>query len=393
MIARDTGGGRSFKGAGLYYLHDRNAQTDERVAFTHTENLLTADAEKSLRVMAWTAQHQADLKAAAGVKATGRKLEKPVHTFMLSWAPGEEPDHAHMIEAAKSAMAALDLAEHEALYVGHDDTDKRHIHIIVNRVHPENGKAATLSKSRLALSRWAEAYEREHGIHCHQRIENNKRRDQGDRVIDLDSRRRNAEQFSDWREKRKEAATSERERSRFRDWAERKKTTLDQEKRQRAERLEKAQAAQRDLIETRLARTYDTSQTQARLEAVEADLSVGGIKGFWHRLTGKQARDAAMREALNKTVAAARHRHQEALKAMRKKLEAQRAEFLAEERRRAQELAQRIENARARREREGWKSYKTDRPRGFIAAREQDNQRSGFRQSYRDVSRGPTRER
>lgn len=266
-----------------------------------------------------------------------------------------------MIEAAKSAMAALDLAEHKALYVGHDDTDKRDIHIIVNRVHPENGKAATLLKSRLALSRWTEAYEREHGIHCHQRIENNKRHDQGDRVIDLDSRRRNAEQFSDWREKRKEAVTSERER--FRDWAERKKTTLDQEKSQRAKRLEKAQAAQRDLIETRLARTYDTSQTQARLEAVEADLSVGGIKGFWHRLTGKQARDAAMREALSKSVAAARHRHQEALKAMRKKLEAQRAEFLAEERRRAQELAQRIENARAGREREGWKSYKTDRPR------------------------------
>ena len=71
---------------------------------------------------------------------------------------------------------------------GHDDTDKAHVHIIVNRVHPDHGKAAKLSKTRLTLSKWAEAYEKAHGIHCHRRIENNKRRAQGDRVIDLESR-------------------------------------------------------------------------------------------------------------------------------------------------------------------------------------------------------------
>ena len=43
------------------------------------------------------------------------------------------------------------------------------------------------------------------------------------------------------------------------------------------------------------------------------------------------------------------------------------------QRERAQELALRIENARERREREGWKSYKTDQPRGFQEATEQDN--------------------
>ncbi|TCP38069.1 relaxase/mobilization nuclease domain-containing protein [Rhodovulum marinum] len=374
MIARDTGGGSSFAGAGLYYLHDRNADTDERVAFTHTENLLTDNAETAMKVMAWTAKHQAELKAAAGVKATGRKLEKPVHTFMLSWAPGEQPDHKHMIETARSAVKALGLADHEAVFIGHDDTDKAHVHIIVNRVNPENGKAAPLSKSRLALSRWAEAYEKEHGIHCHRRIENNRRRDQGDRVIDLESRRRNAEQFSDWREKRKAEATHLREKRRFQEWAERKKAGLDQEKQTRKQRLERSQAAQQELIETRLARTYDTSRTQARLEKVEAALAVGGIKGFWHKLTGRKARDAAQRDALQKTIAAARHRHQEALKALTLKLEAQRADFLADERRRAQELEMRIDNARARREREGWKSYKTDRPRGFSVAVEQDNE-------------------
>ena len=374
MIGRDTGGGCSFKGAGLYYLHDRGADTDERVSFTHTENLLTANPETACKVMAWTASHQADLKAAAGVKATGRKLEKPVHTFVLSWAPGETPDHAHMIETARSAMEALGLAEHEALYVGHDDTELAHVHIIVNRVHPDHGKAATLSKTRLTLSKWAEAYEKKHGIHCHRRIENNKRRGQGDRVIDLESRRRNATQFSDWREKRKSEATDLREKRRFNEWAERKKSSLDHDKQQRRERLERAQSAQRALIETRLAKTYDTSAARARLERVEASLSLGGVKGLWSRLTGQRARDTAQRDALQQTIAAAASRHQEALQGARAKLEAQRAGFLAEERHRAQELAIRVENAHARREREGWKSPKTDSPRGLSPAWEQDNE-------------------
>ena len=363
MIGRDTGGGSSFAGAGLYYLHDRNADTDERVAFTHTENLLTANPEAACKVMAWTAMHQAELKAAAGVKATGRKLEKPVHTFVLSWAPGEEPDHEHMIETARSALGALGLADHEAVFVGHNDTDQAHVHMIVNRVHPDHGKAATLSKSRLKLSKWAEAYEKEHGIHCHQRIENNKRRSKGDRVIDLASRRRDAEQFSDWREKRKGEAGDIREQRRFQDWASRKKAALDREKMQGRDRLDQIQAAQKALVEARLARTCDTSKEQAGLEAIEARLSVGGVKGLWNSLTGKKARFASQRDRLQKAIAAAQHKHQEASKALRSKLEAQRADFLAIERKKAQELVQRVESARARREREGWISYKTDQPR------------------------------
>ena len=365
MIGRDTGGGSSFKGAGLYYLHDRNADTDERVAFTHTENLLTGSAEKSLKVMAWTAMHQADLKLAAGIKTTGRKLEKPVQTFVLSWAPGEEPDHAHMIETARSAMEALGLGEHEALYVGHDDTDKRHVHIIVNRVHPGHGKAATLSKSRLALSKWAESYEREHGIHCTQRIENNARRAGGDRVIDLASRRRNAEQFSDWRGDRQQAATQAREKQRFEHWITRKKAALAQDRQQREARLIRAQDVQQQQVKTRLATAYDTKPLQARMAALEASLAMRGVKGLWHRLTGRAARDSATKEALAKTIAAAKARHTEALQGMAAKLRAQRAEFAAELRHKHEALELRIENARDRREREGWKSHKTDQPRDF----------------------------
>ena len=365
MIGRDTGGGSSFKGAGLYYLHDRNADTDERVAFTHTENLLTNNADAAMKVMAWTAMHQKELKAAAGVKATGRKLEKPVHTFMLSWAPGEEPDHEHMIETARSALDVIGLADHEAVFVGHDDTDKAHVHIIVNRVHPDHGKAATLSKSRLKLSKWAEAYEKENGIHCHRRIENNKRRAFGNRIIDLESRRRNAEHFSDWREKRKEEAVSVREKRRSQDWAERKTQQQRNAKDAAQKRVENRLSAKRQLIETRLSRTFDTAPQEARLEALEASLAVAGIKGVWRRLSGRRKRETRSRDEIEKSIGAIKHKHREALQKLKSKVETERAAFLATEREKAQALNLRIENARARREREGWKTYKTDKSPTF----------------------------
>ena len=39
MIAQIAARGTSFKGAGLYYLHDKKADTSERVAWTQTRNI------------------------------------------------------------------------------------------------------------------------------------------------------------------------------------------------------------------------------------------------------------------------------------------------------------------------------------------------------------------
>ena len=91
MVPREAGRGRSFKGAGLYYLHDKDALTSERVAFTHTENVPTNDPEKALKWMAWTAIHAEDLKRESGSAMTGRACGKPVFTFSLSWHPEQEP--------------------------------------------------------------------------------------------------------------------------------------------------------------------------------------------------------------------------------------------------------------------------------------------------------------
>ena len=80
------------------------------------------------------------------------------------------------------------------------------MHVIANRVDPESGLAAGLSRSKLKLSKWAEGYEREQGkIRCPQRERNNARRGQGKRVQDRVSRptgRHRREEMSPQREQR-----------------------------------------------------------------------------------------------------------------------------------------------------------------------------------------------
>jgi len=179
MVPRQAGLGRSFKGAGAYYLHDKAADTSERVAFTHTENIPTQDPEKALKWMAWTAIHAEELKRESGAKATGQPCTKPVFTFSLAWHPEQEPQEDEMIGAGRRALIALGLEDHETLMVAHSETDHPHIHLITNTVHPETGLVNTLSFSKLKLSKWAEEYEREHGkIYCEQRVENNEQREQ-----------------------------------------------------------------------------------------------------------------------------------------------------------------------------------------------------------------------
>lgn len=73
MVPKLAAKGTSFKGAAAYYLHDKGASTDERVAWTATLNLATNNPEMAWRIMAATAKDQTRLKEQAGIKATGRK--------------------------------------------------------------------------------------------------------------------------------------------------------------------------------------------------------------------------------------------------------------------------------------------------------------------------------
>lgn len=183
MIPVIASSGRSFKGAFAYYMHDKNAQTTARIAWTETLNMMTQCVETAHKVMAYTAKVQSYLKEATGQKRTGRKLEKPVFAYSLSWHPEQRPDKAEMLKAAKTSLAKLRLTEHEVTIVAHNDEPHAHCHIIANRVHPLTGMAANMKYSKRKLSDFAREYEREHGkIYCKKREENHRKRQQGQRT-------------------------------------------------------------------------------------------------------------------------------------------------------------------------------------------------------------------
>src|SRR5258708_37672319 len=130
MVPAITAGGRSFRGAALYYLHDKRQDgeaerfTSRRVAWVETVNLPTGDPERAWRIMAHTALAQAELKAAAGIKATGRKLEKPVFAYSIAWHPGERPTKAEQMEAARASTEAQGLKGNHAITLFQDDEQR-----------------------------------------------------------------------------------------------------------------------------------------------------------------------------------------------------------------------------------------------------------------------------
>lgn len=180
MVPKLAAKGTSFKGAAAYYLHDKGASTNERVAWTATVNLATNNPEAAWRVMAATAKDQARLKEQAGIRTTGRKSADSVLAYSLAWHPDEKDGltREEMLLAAHASIKALGAEHCQALIVAHQDEPHPHVHIILNRVSPQDGRMLSSSNEKLNLSRWAEGYERGRGkIFCEERVANNQARD------------------------------------------------------------------------------------------------------------------------------------------------------------------------------------------------------------------------
>ena len=187
MIVRIAASGTSFTGAGKYYLHDKldergaervangewiahAEQSDERVWFTDTRNCLNSDPERALEEMWHTADDQAQLKRDAGIAPGGRRCEEPVKTLSLAWHKDDAPTPEHMVEAADAFLKHMGWDGHQAVLVGHRDTEHRHIHIILNRVNPETGRTLDDYKERKRAQEWALGYEKsQDNIRCEER--------------------------------------------------------------------------------------------------------------------------------------------------------------------------------------------------------------------------------
>ncbi len=69
-----------------------------------------------------------------------------VNHYVISWQEGEQPSHKQIDEAVNLFLDELGLTDHQTVYGLHADTDNLHLHLVINRVHPETLKVIKPNK-------------------------------------------------------------------------------------------------------------------------------------------------------------------------------------------------------------------------------------------------------
>jgi len=184
--------GTSFKGVFAYLQHDKRLEgesvrtTTERVDWQEFRNLMTDDTENAWRIMRATANQQDNLKRSAGNSIAGNKSDQVVFHYSLGWHPDEAGSltKEEMLRAADESLKAIGAQDYQAAIIAHNDTKHPHVHLVINRVNPNDGKMLDLWNYKKNLSKWALGYEKERGmIYCEQREMNWKRRELGETVF------------------------------------------------------------------------------------------------------------------------------------------------------------------------------------------------------------------
>jgi len=152
MLARTVTPTADFRELASYFLHGKTRPTSpDRVAWTQAHNLPTDDPVLAADLMAATARQN-------------RRTSKPVYHLMVAWGLDEHPTPESMQDIARRTLELAGLAEHQALVMGHGDTPHRHLHMMINRVHPLTGKAWKPSHDWRLFDRIMKQLADEHGF-------------------------------------------------------------------------------------------------------------------------------------------------------------------------------------------------------------------------------------
>jgi hypothetical protein len=91
------------------------------------------------------------------------RVQKPVYHLSINWPPDEKPTQEQMQYTADRLLRDLGLHEHHVLMVAHRDTEHHHVHLAINRVHPETLRAWRHNHDRARIRASLNRIEREMG--------------------------------------------------------------------------------------------------------------------------------------------------------------------------------------------------------------------------------------
>ncbi len=116
-----------------YIADPRAASAGEKVEHRGATNLLNLD-------------HDGQVQEMIDLAHVARRSAQPVQHWILSWREGEQPTRAQADEAVSMFLDEMGLGEHHAIYALHRDTHNWHLHLALNRVHPETERLVTVNE-------------------------------------------------------------------------------------------------------------------------------------------------------------------------------------------------------------------------------------------------------
>ncbi|MBE0580155.1 relaxase/mobilization nuclease domain-containing protein [Devosia sp.] len=122
----------------------------ERVAGSFSMHLSSDDPAEILDLM----------EAQAGLS---RRAKKPILHLSVSYSPTDKVTPAQMQADAERILVELEMREHQAFAVIHEDKKYPHFHLVVNRVDA-NGRCVSDSNSKLKIEKVLRAIEAERGL-------------------------------------------------------------------------------------------------------------------------------------------------------------------------------------------------------------------------------------
>ena len=116
-----------------YILNPEHENGKEKCIQSGAENFLTDT-------------HSAQKAEMIALSLEAVKSKDPIDHWVLSWKSDEHPTTDQAKQAVEMFISHLGLNDHQYIWGLHDDTENMHVHIQVNRVHPDTLKVTKVNK-------------------------------------------------------------------------------------------------------------------------------------------------------------------------------------------------------------------------------------------------------
>ena len=152
MLAKVAPPSNDFHALARYLVNGKSGTPHpDRVAWTFAHNLPTDDPLAAASYMAATAERS-------------RRTRNAAYHLMIAWHEAERPSPEAMQTIARQTLELAGLAEHQALIMGHGDKPHRHLHMLINRIHPDTGRAWKTSHDFARFDRIMQKLSEVHGF-------------------------------------------------------------------------------------------------------------------------------------------------------------------------------------------------------------------------------------